>query len=90
MDLTEVTNVAFAGIAVFGVLLGALAIAAWRRTRAPRIGLVAAGFLLIAVQGVVVGLGLFLGGLTPALLLAISAGFEAALLVVLFAATLLR
>jgi ABC-type Fe3+ transport system permease subunit len=90
MDLSAIANVAFAGIAAFGAILGALALLAWRRSPSPRMALVAAGFLLIAVQGVVVGVGLFTGGLAPDQLLALSAGFEAALLVVLFVATLVR
>jgi len=52
--------------------------------------LVTLGFLLIAVQGVVVGVGLFEGGWGDANLLLVSAVFEAALLVVLFVATLVR
>ncbi|HEV2520318.1 MAG TPA: hypothetical protein VGX00_06850 [Thermoplasmata archaeon] len=90
MDLSAIANVAFAGIAVFGAALGTLAIAAWRRAPSSRMALVAAGFWLIAVQGVVVGVGLFTSGLAPATLLAITAGFEAALLLVLFVATLVR
>ncbi|MCI4357710.1 MAG: hypothetical protein L3J95_05035 [Thermoplasmata archaeon] len=90
MDLTAITNLAFAGIAVFGAVLGVLAIAAWRRAPSRRMALVAGGFWLIAIQGVVVGVGLFTTGLDAPTLLAISAAFEAALLVVLFVATLVR
>ncbi|HUI38878.1 MAG TPA: hypothetical protein VLY85_04530 [Thermoplasmata archaeon] len=90
MDLSAVSNVAFAGIAVFGAILSGLAVAAVRRTPSPRMALVASGFLLITVQGIVVGAGLFLGGWTPATLLLLSAAFEAVLLAVLFAATLVR
>ena len=90
MDASAVTNAAFAGIAVFGVALTALAALAYRRSPSPRIALVAAGFGLIAVQGIVVGVGLFTGGWDPATLLLVSAAFEAALLAVLFGATLVR
>ncbi|HEV2167123.1 MAG TPA: hypothetical protein VGS23_09160 [Thermoplasmata archaeon] len=90
MDLTSITNFAFAGIAVFGAVLAVLALAAWRRAPSPRMVLVALGFALIAVQGVVVGVGLFTSGFSLSALLAISAAFEAALLVVLFVATLVR
>jgi hypothetical protein len=90
MDTGTLLNVAFAGIAVFGGVLTALAFLAVRRLPTPRMALVAVGFLLIAVQGVVVGIGLFEGGWGDATLLLISAAFEAALLVVLFVATLLR
>lgn len=90
MDLDTVTNVAFAGVAVFGAVLSALAFLALHRSPSPRMGLVATGFLLITIQGVVVDAGLFLGGWTPTALLLISAVFEAVLLAVLFAATLVR
>ena len=90
MDLTAWTNIAFAGIAVFGAVLFVLALSALRRAPSPRMGLVAAGFLLITVQGVVVAVGLFTAGWAPATLLFVSAAFEAVLLVVLFVATLLR
>lgn len=90
MDVGPLLNVAFAGIAVFGVILTALAFLAVRRLPSPRMALVAVGFLLIAVQGIVIGIGLFEGGFGYATLLLITAVFEAALLVVLFAATLVR
>jgi hypothetical protein len=90
MDLGPILNVAFAGIAVFGAVLTALALLALRRVPSPRMALVALGFALIAVQGVVVGIGLFEGGWGDATLLLVSAAFEAALLVVLFVATLVR
>jgi hypothetical protein len=75
---------------VFGAVLAALAFLAVRRLPSPRMALVATGFLLIAVQGVVVGVGLFEGGFGYATLLLVTAVFEAALLVVLFVATLVR
>ena len=90
MDISTWTNVAFAGIAAFGAVLSGLALLALRRAPSPRMGLVAAGFLLITLQGVVVAVGLFAGGWSPANLLLLSAAFEAALLAVLFVATLLR
>jgi hypothetical protein len=90
MDTSTLTNVAFAGIAVFGAVLTVLALLALRRAPSPRMGLVAGGFLLITVQGIIVGVGLFTGGWDTGTLLLISAGFEAALLAVLFAATLVR
>jgi hypothetical protein len=90
MDLGPILNVAFAGIAVFGGVLTVLAALALRRVPSPRMALVTLGFLLIAVQGVVVGVGLFQGGWGDATLLLVSAVFEAALLVVLFVATLVR
>lgn len=90
MDLTTWTNAAFAGIAVFGAVLTGLAVLAVRRSPSPRMGLVATGFGLITLQGVVVGVGLFAGGWDPASLLLVSAAFEAALLFVLFVATLVR
>ncbi|MCI4367967.1 MAG: hypothetical protein L3K09_00150 [Thermoplasmata archaeon] len=90
MDLTSLTNAAFAGVAVFGAVLGALGLLAFRRAPSPRMALVATGFLLIAVQGAVVSIGLFTSGWSPTSLLALSALFEAALLVVLFVATLVR
>jgi ABC-type Fe3+ transport system permease subunit len=90
MDAGTITSVAFAGIAVFGAVLTALALAAVRRAPSPRMGLVATGFLLITLQGLVVGVGLLTTGWEPSTLLLISAVFEAALLVVLFVATLVR
>ncbi len=90
MDFSTWTNVAFAGIAVFGLVLLALSLLALRRAPSPRMGLVAGGFLVIAVQGIVIGALLFLGGASPAFLLFVSALFEVVLLVVLFLATLVR
>jgi hypothetical protein len=90
MDTATITNIAFAGIAIFGAALTGLAILALRRAPSPRMGLVATGFLLITLQGVVVGAGLFAGGWSPTVLLLISAVFEAVLLVVLFVATIVR
>ncbi len=90
MDLTPLTNATFAGIAVFGAVLTGLGGLAYRRAPSPRMALVSLGFALITVQGILVGVGLFTGGWDPATLLLFSAGFEAALLVVLFAATLVR
>ena len=90
MDLALVTNIAYAGIAAFGALLTALGFLAVRRAPSPRMGLVAGGFLLITLQGLVVGVGLFTGGWATSTLLLVSALFEAALLAVLFVATLVR
>jgi len=90
MDAGTLTSIAFAGIAVFGAVLTGLALLAVRRAPSPRMGLVASGFLLITLQGVVVGVGLFTVGWTASTLLLISALFEAALLAVLFVATLVR
>ncbi|MCI4349495.1 MAG: hypothetical protein L3J93_04695 [Thermoplasmata archaeon] len=90
MDVGLVTNVAFAGVAVFGGVLSVVALGALRRAPSLRMAFVATGFLLIAVQGLVVGIGLFTGGWSPTTLLLLSAAFEAALLAVLFVATLLR
>jgi hypothetical protein len=90
MDVTVAANIAFAGIAVFGAVLTGLAALALRRAPSPRMGLVAAGFGLITVQGVAVGIGLFDGGWSLASLLLLSAVLEAALLLVLFVATLVR
>ena len=90
MDFGLLTNIAFAGIAVFGAVLTALGAMAYRRAASPRMALVTTGFGLIAVQGIVVGIGLFTAGWDPASLLLLCAGFEAALLVVLFVATLVR
>ena len=90
MDLGWLTTVAFAGIAVFGAVLTLLGVLAFRKSPSPRMALVATGFFLITIQGVVVGVGLFTGGWDASTLLLLSAGFEAALLAVLFAATLVR
>lgn len=90
MDLGAATNAAFAGIAVFGAVLAVLAGLALRRSPSPRMGLVLGGFVLIALQGAVVGYGLFYGAWTPITLLFVSAVFEALLLAVLFVATLVR
>jgi hypothetical protein len=90
MDTGTLANIAFAGVAVFAAILFGIALAAVRRTRSPRMGLVAAGFLVLTTQGIVVGTGLFLGGWDPLMLLLVTAAFEAALLVVLFLATLVR
>ena len=90
MDLGSWTNIAFAGIAVFGAVLTGLAALAYRRAASPRMALVTAGFALITLQGVVVGVGLFTGGWDASTLLLLCAGFEAALLAVLFVATLVR
>ncbi|HTT16491.1 MAG TPA: hypothetical protein VMH49_03930 [Thermoplasmata archaeon] len=90
MDASLLTNLAFAGIAVFGAVLTAFAAVAYRRAPSPRMALVAGGFALLAVQGIVVGVGLFTGGWDPSTLLLVCAGFEAAVLAVLFGATLVR
>jgi hypothetical protein len=90
MDLTWAANIAFAGIAVFGAVLTGLGLLALRRSASPRMALVTTGFGLITLQGIVVGLGLFYGGWSLPSLLLLSAVLEAALLVVLFIATLVR
>ena len=90
MDVATLTSVAFAGIAVFGAVLTIFAALAVRRAPSPRMGLVASGFALITVQGVLVGVGLFSGGWDAGTLLLLSALFEAALLLVFFVATLVR
>ena len=90
MDLGTLTNVAFAGVAVFGMVLTGVAALAARRVRSPRMVLVAFGFLLIAIQGIVIGVTLFAGGADLSILLFLSALFEAAVLVVLFLATVVR
>ncbi len=90
MDSSSLLNVAFAAVAVFGTALSGLALVALRRNPSPRMAMVAAGFVLIAVQGVVVGVGLFSADVSLSNLLLISAGFEASLLAVLFVATLVR
>jgi hypothetical protein len=90
MDLASLTNIAFAGIAVFGIALTALAVLALRRNRSSRMALVATGFLLIALQGVVIGASLLASLADAATLLLVSALFEAGVLVVLFLATLVR
>lgn len=90
MDFSTWTNAAFAGVAVFGAVLFLLSLLAVRRAPSPRMGLVAGGFLVIAVQGIVIGVLLFTGGASPDLLLFLSAMFEVALLIVLFSATLVR
>jgi hypothetical protein len=90
MDLGSLTSIAYAGVAVFGLVLTAIAVAAARRVRSPRMALVAGGFLVIALQGIVVAASLFVADADLALLLFVSAIFEAAVLVVLFLATLVR
>jgi hypothetical protein len=90
MDFSTWTNIAFAGVAVFGAVLFALSLLALRRAPSPRMALVAGGFLVITLQGVVIGALLFLGGPSLSLLLFLSAIFEAVLLIVLFLATLVR
>ncbi|MCI4339739.1 MAG: hypothetical protein L3J73_00510 [Thermoplasmata archaeon] len=90
MDVASLTSIAFAGIAVFGAVLTAFAALAMRRAPSPRMGLVAGGFGLITLQGVLVGVGLFTWGWEAPTLLLLSALFEAALLVVFFVATLVR
>jgi hypothetical protein len=90
MDFSTWTNIAFAGVAVFGAVLFALSLLALRRAPSPRMGLVAGGFLVITLQGVVIGVFLFVGGTSPDLVLFLSAIFEAILLIVLFLATLVR
>jgi hypothetical protein len=90
MDFSAWTNIAFAGVAVFGAVLFVLSLLAVRRAPSPRMGLVAGGFLVITLQGVVIGALLFLGGASANLLLFLSAIFEAILLIVLFMATLVR
>jgi hypothetical protein len=90
MDLGALTNVAFAGVAVFGAVLTAFALAALRRVRSTRMALVATGFGLVTVQGIVIGASLFSGGVDVTTLLFLSAFFEAGLLLVFFLATLVR
>lgn len=90
MEFSTWTNIAFAGVAVFGAVLFVLSLLALRRAPSPRMGLVAGGFLVITLQGVVIGVWLFLGGSSTDFLLFLSALFEAVLLLVLFLATLVR
>jgi hypothetical protein len=90
MDFSIWTNIAFAGVAVFGAVLFGLSLLGLRRAPSPRMGLVAGGFLVITLQGVVIGALLFLGGASHDLLLFLSAVFEAVLLIILFLATLVR
>lgn len=90
MDTATITNIAFAGIAIFGAALSGLAFLALRRAPSPRMALVATGFVVITLQGIVVGAGLFSGGWSPTVLLLVSALFEAVLLIVLFVATIVR
>ncbi|MHB8351380.1 MAG: hypothetical protein ACYDFT_01605 [Thermoplasmata archaeon] len=90
MDYSAWTNAAFAGVAVFGLILTGIALLALRRVPSPRMALVAAGFGLIAAQGLIIGISLFAGGADLSLLLFLSALFEAAVLAVLFLATLAR
>lgn len=90
MDFSTWTNAAFAAVVVFGLVLFGLSLLALRRAPSPRMGLVASGFLVVALQGIVIGVLLFAGGASPDLLLFLSAVFEVVLLVVLFAATLVR
>ncbi|MCI4334738.1 MAG: hypothetical protein L3K04_03820 [Thermoplasmata archaeon] len=90
MDSGTLADAAYAGVAVLGAALTALSLLAVRRSHAPRMYLVSVGFLLLTLQGVYVGLSLVQGGADPTTLLLVSALFEAAVLVVLFLATLLR
>lgn len=90
MDFSTWTSIAFAGVAVFGAVLFFLSVLAVRRAPSPRMGLVAGGFLVITVQGLVIGALLFLGGSSADFLLFLSAIFEAILLIILFLATLVR
>jgi hypothetical protein len=90
MDFSTWTNIAFAGVAVFGAVLFVLSLLALRRAPSPRMGLVAGGFLVITLQGVVIGALLAQGGASVDFLLFLSAIFEAVLLIVLFLATLVR
>lgn len=90
MDTGSLTGIAFAGVAVLGAALTALSLLAVKRARSPRMYLVSAGFGLLAVQGAVIGATLLGGSATAATLLLLSAAFEAAVLVVLFLATLVR
>lgn len=90
MDLGTVVNVAFAGVAVFGAILSGIAVTALTRAPSPRMALVASGFLLITLQGIVVGIGLFTSGFSLTELLLLSALFEATLLAVLFVATVMQ
>jgi hypothetical protein len=90
MDFSTWTNIAFAGVAVFGAVLLVLSLLALRRAPSPRMGLVAGGFLVITLQGVVIGSLLAQGSASVDVLLFLSAIFEAILLIVLFLATLVR
>jgi hypothetical protein len=90
LDLTSIAVIAYAGIAVLGGVLTAIAAFALRRSPSSRMGLVTAGFALIMVQGIIVGVGLFTQGWDLVSLLVVSAVFEAALLVVFFIATIVR
>ncbi|MGA7923452.1 MAG: hypothetical protein WCA77_05695 [Thermoplasmata archaeon] len=90
MDLLTIANVAFAGIAVLGAVLTAIAAVALGRAPSPRMGLVTTGFALVMVQGIIVGVGLFSGGWSVPTLLVVTAIFEAALLIVFFTATVVR
>lgn len=90
MDPGQLADAAYAGVAVLGGAMAGLSILAIRRTRVPRMYLVSVGFLLLALQGVYVGVGLAMGNASPTMLLLVSALFEVAVLIVLFLATLVR
>ncbi|HZY69913.1 MAG TPA: hypothetical protein VFF67_02905 [Thermoplasmata archaeon] len=90
MDVSAFTNAAFAGIAVLGFVLTGLALLAVRRAPSPRMALVASGFGLVAVEGVVVSFGLLVAGWDAVTLLLVTAILQAIVLLALFAATLLR
>jgi hypothetical protein len=90
MDAGTLADIAYAGVAVLGLVLAGMAILAARRVRSLRMVCVAVGFLLIAVQGLYIGVSLFWATTDLANLLLASAIFEAAVLIALFLATLMR
>jgi hypothetical protein len=52
-------RLAFAGI---GLIMTALTIASWNRTREPKLMLATAGFAVLAAEGILLSLGIFSDG----------------------------
>jgi hypothetical protein len=53
-------RLAFAGI---GLIMTALTIASWNRTREPKLMLATAGFAVLAAEGILLSLGIFSDGI---------------------------
>ncbi|MDX1610748.1 MAG: hypothetical protein R3185_00155 [Candidatus Thermoplasmatota archaeon] len=80
-------NLATAGLTVFALALSIIAFRAWRHTRSRKVLLLASGFLLFAIKGVALTLGLFFVSPWDALLLP-SLLFDLGILAVFYLAVL--
>lgn len=80
-------NLATAALTVFALVLSVIGLRAWHHTNSPKVMLLASGFLLFFVKGLVLSAGLFLFPAWEQLLLP-SVVFDLAILAVFYVAIL--